>query len=484
MAFDNQFGSNRSKKGLKYELPLYRLTDDETGSKSNRNPNRDTPEVFRKKMEEVSSASKGSSSASQSASTGVPQEKLPDYYAKGKDGNYITDKDGKKVVNPDYKSGRGGSVLSAIRQNRGLMTGNQFNDAGVMIGSAIGGLFNKDLRGQEQYEVDTAAINERNKQAMITTEAAQRLQMQAAQMAKINEQTQTAIWQREFKSKVQATKERKDRISLSRDILKTETDPEKRQTILGQLSADGVDISDLGAESKAHYIGGKIFLDDGHGNISQAIDEETGQPWSTDSWGTYIDNLKKLGVTPDKAPLDEALINRAKALVKDLPFNNSGQKSVQVLNVAKQLALTGGEQGIKVKLPDGTIREISAGDIPMPSGGVAPSTGGGSQFMPEIGAEGGVIKVPVPSGLGSNDAAVIQKDASFIDPKTVSTPTDFTNADVEAEIQKAANNPALNKALSGLSEGGTFKASKTIKGKKRIVTFTKQNGKIEITDVQ
>lgn len=388
MAFDNPFGSTRSKKGLKFNPALYRSNDETAGSSD---LDKHNSEVFRRKMEEVSADSTGGGTpVSKSVPAGVPQEKLPDYY--------ITDKDGKKVVNPEYKSGRGGSVLSAIRQNRGLMTGNQFNDAGVMIGSAIGGLFNKDLRGQEQYEVDTAAVNERNKQVMVTTEASQRLQMQAAQMAKINEQTQTAIWQREFKGKVQATKERKDRINLSRDILKTETDPEKRQTILGQLSSDGVDISDLGAESKSHYIGGKIFLDDGHGNISQAIDEETGQPWSTDSWGTYIDNLKKLGVTPDKAPLDEALINRAKALVKDLPFKNSGQKSIQVLNVAKQLALTGGESGIRVKLPDGTIREIGAGDIPLPSGATTTPTGG-SQFMPV--EEGGTFLVPVPTGTGT-----------------------------------------------------------------------------------
>lgn len=489
MAFDNPFGSTRSKKGLKFNPALYRNTDDETGSKSNRNPD---ATAFRETIAkaEQSDTAKG---ASQSASAGVPQEKLPDYY--------ITDKDGNKTINPRYKSGRGGSVLSAIRQNQGLRTGNQFNDAGVMIGSAIGGLFNKDLRGQEQYEVDTAAVNERNKQALVMTEASQRLQMQAEQMAKMAEARKIAA---DKDARAAATAEITDRGKMAKQLennINSTSGEERRKYQLDHArlfnlpNLEEID-DDYMVGWKNVNLGGDVnYQQDGNGRVREAT--YMGQSISK----LTIEDQMKIAILQNKLNpanvldaekaksafdiADKVLEGRKGEFKTAKGLFNPVQYNAQRMQLVNKIIATSGAnpdlQTTKVELNINGVPTMV--DVPLlsntPSG--TPTTGG-SQFMPV--EEGGVIKVPVPSGVGNNEAAVVQKDTSFTDPKTVSTPADFTNEDVEAEIQKAASNPALNKALGSLSEGGTFKASKTIKGKKRIVTFTKKDGKIVITDVQ
>jgi hypothetical protein len=137
-----------------------------------------------------------------------------------------------------------------------------------------------------------------------------------------------------------------------------------------------------------------------------------------------------------KLPLDDALIERAVNLVSTagLKFEKSNQKSIAILNVAKQLAQTGGDSEITIIGEDGAATKITPSSIPLPSA-LQPPTEPPKGIDPAINED---IKKNPPVALENINNAIKQTEANIVTAKASGFDTTTLENSLKA-LQRDAN---------------------------------------------
>lgn len=292
----------------------------------------------------------------------------PDYY--------IDDGKGNRIRNPRYNSSRASSAAAGGAYGASIRTGNPLFDTGAILGGVLRGAIDKNVGRNAKYAADEQYVDTANAQ----TQAYQRFLAQKEQITQSQLQQQKIQHQMDYQDTLarlrQTSVDRKKLTELQNSLGKLETNSPQREALSDYInekakefygeSAPAIVNPNTGEKNTHASIGGNEVYFDKEGNyVGAVVDQDTGHVLSDMSPEKYIKILKDMHSLAPKIPIDEALIKKAKGLA--IASGSVGKRlSIDTINIAKQLASAEGGDTIQIPNGDGSFREITTKDIPVP----------------------------------------------------------------------------------------------------------------------
>jgi hypothetical protein len=307
--------------------------------------------------------------------------------------------DGKdRKINPQYDT----SIWQDMAAQAGMQrpTGDNYYDIGAKLGGLVGGIFNKNIAGKQQYQQDVQRIQQENKDTIVKTEAYLRAEAQKRLQDGETRRQQALDARLLRQQEVDAERDTEKKIKLVQGMIPITSgeDRESFQRQLAELTGRDPDAikDDFGLQMSQKKFG-EIVMNVTKGGEARYMTDPNGQvitDLSPQDWVNLLQDVEK-GSDMSEESINAARQQATKILSanKDLFKTNKGgfdaqRFNAQVFTLSRDI-LKGQKNG---KLP----QEISINGVLIPlDGESAPrpapplqkqndSPEGNSQFMPPI----------------------------------------------------------------------------------------------------